>query len=81
MSAKVDNQFKAIDAVYVEVERPMALAETDGIELVYGAAVETDFGLQLEALTRRGLLEDTGAAYAPTAEGFYLNNEIGLALV
>ena len=47
----------------------------------FGTAVETDFGLQLEALTRRGLLEDTGAAYAPTAEGFYLNNEIGLALV
>jgi oxygen-independent coproporphyrinogen III oxidase len=40
-----------------------------------------DYGGVFTALIRRGLIEDTGGALRPAREGFYLNNEIGLALV
>ena len=47
----------------------------------FGATPEADFGDALAALIARGLLQDDGDILRPTAEGFYLNNEIGLALV
>ncbi|MBX3180824.1 MAG: radical SAM family heme chaperone HemW [Candidatus Hydrogenedentes bacterium] len=47
----------------------------------FGRPVESDYGEPLRALINRGLLEDDGIRIRPTAEGFYLNNEIGLALV
>lgn len=40
-----------------------------------------DFGAALQALRARGLVTETGEAWQPTARGFELNNEIGLALV
>lgn len=40
-----------------------------------------DFGPALERLRARGLLEEHGGVYRPTALGFELNNEIGLALL
>lgn len=47
----------------------------------FGAEVELDFGPSLRSLQVRGLVQMTAEAVLPTAEGFYLNNEIGLALV
>jgi oxygen-independent coproporphyrinogen III oxidase len=47
----------------------------------FGRAVEDDFGPQIALLKQRGLLEETDDRIFPTQEGFYLNNEIGLALV
>ena len=47
----------------------------------FGRALEDDFGGPLESLRRRGLVEEAGGAVRPTSQGFYLNNEIGLALV
>jgi oxygen-independent coproporphyrinogen-3 oxidase len=47
----------------------------------FGRPVAEDFGPALDALVARGLLEEDEAAIRPTAEGFYLNNEIGLALI
>lgn len=47
----------------------------------FGVPVDADFGAALDALARRGLLVNDGDMVRPTAEGFYLNNEIGLALV
>ena len=35
----------------------------------------------IAGLVDRGLLEESDTAIRPTAEGFYLNNEIGLALI
>jgi oxygen-independent coproporphyrinogen-3 oxidase len=43
--------------------------------------LDEDFGEPLRALSERGLLVDDGATIRPTAHGFELNNEIGLALV
>ncbi|MBI2424787.1 MAG: radical SAM family heme chaperone HemW [Candidatus Hydrogenedentes bacterium] len=47
----------------------------------FGVSLEADFGPVLAALQARGWLESTETNVRPTAEGFYLNNEIGLALV
>ena len=47
----------------------------------FGHDVSADFGPYLTALAHRGLLEEGPTHWRPTAEGFYLNNEIGLALV
>ncbi len=47
----------------------------------FGLPAEADFGPALSALTKRGLLEEDGEWMRPTPLGFYLNNEIGLALV
>lgn len=47
----------------------------------FGVPVEADFEGELEFLTARGLIERTTTHLRPTAQGFYLNNEIGLALV
>ena len=43
--------------------------------------LDDDFGPVLKALVSRGLLEKSDGRYRPTALGFELNNEIGLALV
>ncbi len=50
-------------------------------EARFGRPVETDFGEALAWLLQRGLLVDDGEVIRPTDEGFYLNNEIGLALI
>ena len=47
----------------------------------FGRDVSEDFGEAIAGLVERGLLEETETAIRPTAEGFYLNNEIGLALI
>jgi oxygen-independent coproporphyrinogen-3 oxidase len=47
----------------------------------FGEPVEAAFGDALAALAARGLIKDDGDHIRPTREGFYLNNEIGLALV
>lgn len=47
----------------------------------FGRPVGEDFGEAIAGLIRRGLLEESETAIRPTAEGFYLNNEIGLALI
>ena len=47
----------------------------------FGVSPEADFGEALAGLVGRGLLVEEGDRIRPTAEGFYLNNEIGLALV
>ena len=47
----------------------------------FGADVSEHFGPALNALEQRGLLRCDTAAIRPTRTGFYLNNEIGLALV
>jgi coproporphyrinogen III oxidase-like Fe-S oxidoreductase len=47
----------------------------------FGMPVEADFGPAIAALKARGLIEATTTHLRPTAQGFYLNNEIGLALV
>jgi len=47
----------------------------------FGAEVTAHFEEPLTALTARGLVEETPTHWRPTAEGFYLNNEIGLALL
>jgi oxygen-independent coproporphyrinogen-3 oxidase len=47
----------------------------------FGHEVGKDFGPQLAALIDRGLIIEDATALRPTPEGFYLNNEIGLALV
>ena len=47
----------------------------------FGRPVGEDFGEAIAGLVRRGLLEEEGDAIRPTREGFYLNNEIGLALI
>lgn len=50
-------------------------------EARFGRPVAQDFGAPLRALAGRGLIEEDHVAIRPTAEGFYLNNEIGLALI
>ena len=47
----------------------------------FGSTVFDDFGAALRAQVLRGLLEETRDGFRPTAAGFELNNEIGLALV
>jgi len=47
----------------------------------FGAEVDEDFGEPLAQLAVRGLVADQGDRIVPTAAGFELNNEIGLALV
>ena len=47
----------------------------------FGRDVNEDFGEAIAGLVRRGLLEENETVIRPTAEGFYLNNEIGLALI
>ncbi len=47
----------------------------------FGADVNEHFGDALTALLARGLVEESQTHFHPTARGFYLNNEIGLALV
>jgi len=47
----------------------------------FGVEARADFCPQLDALCARGLIEEDKGAFRPTREGFYLNNEIGIALV
>ncbi len=47
----------------------------------FGRTLDEDFGVALARLVERGLIEDNQVAIRPTAQGFYLNNEIGLELV
>ncbi len=47
----------------------------------FGRLPDDDFGAALKRLAKRGLLADDGRVIRPTAQGFYLNNEIGLELV
>ena len=47
----------------------------------FDSSLLSGFGDVLCALANRGLLEETGDGFRPTAAGFELNNEIGLALV
>ena len=47
----------------------------------FGRTLDGDFGMALVRLADRGLVEDNGLTVRPTAQGFYLNNEIGLELV
>jgi len=47
----------------------------------FGTTPAADFGDALAAVTDRSLLVNDADTSRPTAEGFYLNNEIGLALV
>lgn len=47
----------------------------------FGRDVNEDFGEAITGLVARGLLADEGDVIRPTDEGFYLNNEIGLALI
>lgn len=47
----------------------------------FGRTPQQDFGPQLTQLITRGLLVEDADAFRVTAQGFYLNNEIGLALV
>lgn len=47
----------------------------------FGRSVEQDYAAPLATLQARGLLAETEGRILPTRLGFYLNNEIGLALV
>lgn len=47
----------------------------------FGEPVETGFEIPLRSLMERGLLSKQSGRIFPTAQGFYLNDEIGLALV
>jgi oxygen-independent coproporphyrinogen-3 oxidase len=47
----------------------------------FGEPPEAHFGSQIEALIKRGLIVEEDDTLRPTAKGFELNNEIGLALV
>ena len=47
----------------------------------FGRPVTEDYGPAIAQLIARGLIEEDGTALRPTAKGFELNNEIGLALV
>ena len=47
----------------------------------FGHALDKDFGAALVRLVDRELVADDGLTIRPTAQGFYLNNEIGLELV
>ncbi len=47
----------------------------------FGHDVREDFGPALDAMIARGLVTEDLDTFLPTREGFYLNNEIGLALV
>ncbi len=47
----------------------------------FGNAVAVDYGETLTALIGRGLLAEDEDRIWPTKEGYYLNNEIGLALI
>jgi len=47
----------------------------------FGRDVRADFAQPLDALIARGLLEEDAHTIRPTAQGFELNDEIGLALV
>ena len=47
----------------------------------FGRSFLDDFHAPLRALIKRGLLEEFPDSIRPTAKGFELNNEIGLALV
>jgi oxygen-independent coproporphyrinogen-3 oxidase len=47
----------------------------------FGRTLRADFGPQLEELEARGILRSEASTYRPTALGYDLNNEIGLALV
>ena len=47
----------------------------------FGHTITQDYGPQIKTLITRGLLEETTNTLRPTQQGFYLNNEIGLALV
>lgn len=47
----------------------------------FGSELHDDFGPQLDKLILRGLLVENEESIRPTREGFYLNDEIGLALL
>ncbi len=53
----------------------------DYYERRFGRGVYADFGNALRDLEARGLIGVSKDGIYPTAQGFYLNNEIGLALV
>lgn len=47
----------------------------------FGETIERNFGESVSALLNRGLLQFQSGRLCPTQQGFYLNDEIGLALV
>lgn len=47
----------------------------------FGSEIRADFGASIDNLIGRGLVVENEEALHPTAQGFELNNEIGLALV
>ena len=47
----------------------------------FGNSVEEDYSAALDVLFGRGLLTEDEERIWPTPEGYYLNNEIGLALI
>jgi len=55
--------------------------EKDYYQQRFGHPVEEDYGTVLNELYDRGLLAQDASRIWPTPEGFYLNNEIGLALI
>lgn len=54
---------------------------TEYYETRFGESMDKNFGAPLRILTERGLLESHEGRIRPTAQGFYLNDEIGLLLV
>lgn len=50
-------------------------------EARFKTSIQEDFGSVIEGLKARSLISEDAERICPTAEGFYLNNEIGLALV
>lgn len=50
-------------------------------QLRFGESWDDRFGATFERLIKRRLLRRVGGRLSPTRKGFYLNNEIGLALV
>lgn len=56
------------------------LAKAD-YELRFGNVIEEDYGAALLALQERGLIQCSDSHIIPTEAGFYLNNEIGLAVL
>lgn len=53
----------------------------DYYENRFKRSLREDYGIALDALIARGLLEEDPNSIRPTMKGFELNNEIGLALV
>jgi len=69
-----------LETVIQELRLVDGLSRTAYLER-FGNTVDGDFGPVLDQLVTRGLLVTDGDRIRPTALGFDLNNEIGLALV